>query len=250
MASRSRGRRPAKSPEGVDPDRVKTLLNKGSETARNEHLSAAVEADAAISREWDRANLELLESGLSQALVELGDNSRQAAVTVLETFLKFIDTVPEWNQKNLHVPIWTFLAALKDLDNGRVGSMLSPNPTVHNRKPDALVRQVIRAYAVACVNILVRLGFSVTEACRIVAQQLKRQNIAIGNRVGTPPWKTVNGWRNRRSKLSPNDTFREILDGLEPKIGRLRFLSREEAKEFVAGQLRELIQNLGKTALE
>jgi hypothetical protein len=60
----------------------------------------------------------------------------------------------------------------------------------------------------------------------------------------------VNEWRNRRSKLRANAPFREVLDGLEPEICRLRFFSPEEATQFVAGQLREVIQKLGITALE
>ena len=116
MPSRSRDLRPAKSPGRADhPGPVKAIspqvLDKSPETGHNEHLRSEAEARAGIGREWDCANLKLLESGLSRALAQLGENSRKAAVTVLETFLMFVDTVPEWERRNLYVPIWTFLAA-------------------------------------------------------------------------------------------------------------------------------------------
>jgi hypothetical protein len=194
--------------------------------------------------------VEKLGSGLSQALAQLGEDSRRAAMTALEAFLTFIDSVPEWERRNYEVSIWTLWAALKDLDDGRVVPMLSPNPTVHNRKPDPSMRKVVKAWAVIGVDILCEAGLSVTEACRIVAHKLETLSISLGGRVGTPSWKTVNGWRDRMTKLPPNDQAREVLDGLRPEIHRLKFSSPEEAKLFVAGQLRELIRTLGKTALE
>ena len=80
MPSRSRDLRPAKSPERADhPGPVKTIspqvLDKSPETGHNEHLRSEAEARAGIGREWDCANLKLLESGLSQALAQLGKNA-------------------------------------------------------------------------------------------------------------------------------------------------------------------------------
>jgi uncharacterized protein YoaH (UPF0181 family) len=112
------------------------------------------------------------------------------------------------------------------------------------------MRKVVKAFAVICVDILCKEGLSVTEACRFVARKLEALNISLGGRIDTPSWKTVNDWRHRMTKLSPNDQAREVVDGLRQGIHPLKFASQAEAREFVAGQLRELIDPLGKSALE
>ena len=194
--------------------------------------------------------LEQLETGLSQALAQLGENERWSATTALEALLAFIDAVPGWERCKLGLPVWTLLAALKDLDNGRVVPMLLANSDVRNRKPDAGSRKVVKAWAVLLVDILRRSGLSVMEACRIVAHELERNAVPVGGKPGTPPWKTVSGWRDRMTKLRRDDQSREVYENLRPEIDRLRFRSPEDAKQFVAGQLQELVAPLGKTALE
>ena len=195
-------------------------------------------------------NLGQLEAGLSRALAQSSESGRGAAMTALEAILVFIDSVPEWERRNFELPIWALLAALKDLNDGRVVPMLAPNPKVRNRKPDPSMRKILKAYAVSFVDILRRSGLSVTEACRFVAHELKQRNIPLGGRVGSPPWKTVNGWRNGLTKLHINDQTRETVVGLRRELPRLRSFSPEDAKKFVVGQLREIMQTLGKTALE
>jgi hypothetical protein len=171
-------------------------------------------------------------------------------MTALDAILRFIDSVPDWDRRNFETPIWALLAALKDLDDGRVVPMLAPNPKVRNRKPDPSMRKIIKAYAVCYVDILRRAGLSVTESCRVVAHELKQQNIPLGGRVGSPPWKTVNGWRNGLTKLPIDHQMRETVDGLRRELPCLRSFSPEDAKKFVAGQFREIMQICGKTALE
>jgi hypothetical protein len=134
------------------------------------------------------------EAGLSRALGQLSENSRLAAITALEAILTFIDSVPEWERQNFESPIWALLAALDDLNHGRVHPMLAPNPNVHNRKPDSAVRKIAKSHAVICVDVLRRSGVSVTEACRVVAQELQQHNFPLGGKLGSLPWKTVNGW--------------------------------------------------------
>src|ERR1700730_6793408 len=97
---------------------------------------------------------------------------------------------------------------------GRVHPMLSPNPAVHNRKPDSNVRKVAKGHAVICVDVLRRSGLSVTEACRFVAQTLQHHDFRLGGELGAPPWKIVNGWRNRLTKLPINDRMLQVVDVL------------------------------------
>jgi hypothetical protein len=197
-----------------------------------------------------RRRLAELEGGLSLALAQVTEDSRHAAMTALEAVLSFIDSIPEWERRDFEAPLWTLLCALDDLDYGRVHPMLSPNPAVHNRKPDSNVRKVAKGHAVICVDVLRRSGLSVTEACRFVAQTLQHHDFRLGGELGSPPWKIVNGWRNRLTKLPINDRMRQVVNDLRAETLRLRPLSPEEAKEFTAGQMHAVMQKMGKSALE
>ena len=42
--------------------------------------------------------------------------------------LNFIYGVPEWRSRDFELPLWSLLAALKDLNEGRVASLISPTP--------------------------------------------------------------------------------------------------------------------------
>jgi len=116
--------------------------------------------------------------------------------------LEFVVSVPGWERRDLGGPLWRLLTVLKDLDFGSVGSMLAPNPAVRNRKPDAGMRKIVKAYALFFVDVLCRSGWSVTEGCAIVAKSLQENGIRLGGRIDGPSWKSVKGWRDRRFSIS------------------------------------------------
>jgi hypothetical protein len=81
--------------------------------------------------------LERLELGLTAALELVAQSERNAAMMAVNAVLEFVVSVPGWERRDLGGRLWQLLTALHDLESGRVGSMLSPNPEVRNRKPDA-----------------------------------------------------------------------------------------------------------------
>lgn len=197
----------------------------------------------------DQALLGPLERGLTQALALMADSQRNAATMALEAFLAFIISVPGWERRGLGHPVFCVLTALEDLDDGRVVSMLLPNPEVRNRKPDARMRKIFKAYAVFCVDVLCRAGFSVTEGCQIVARALRENNFPLERRADSAPWKIVKGWRDGTTKLAENDQMRLTLEGLRTELESIN-LSKAEAARFPKRQLDKIFANMGQAALE
>ena len=74
--------------------------------------------------------LERLELGLTEALGLVAQSERNAAMMAVNAVLEFVVSVPGWERRDLGGPLWQLLTALKDLEFGRVGSMLAPNPGV------------------------------------------------------------------------------------------------------------------------
>jgi hypothetical protein len=208
---------------------------------------AAESADEALDV---KKLLERLELGLTEALGPLGQSERNAAMMAVNAVLEFVASVPGWERRDLGGPLWQLLTALKDLDFGRVGSMLAPNPAVCNRKPDAGMRKIVKAYALFFVDVLCRSGWSVIEGCTIVAQSLQENGIRLGGRIDSPSWKSVKGWRDRFTKLAEHDQTRAIFEGLKPHIDPLGPFTKEEARDWVKGQMREVLSKMGSGAAE
>jgi hypothetical protein len=194
--------------------------------------------------------LEGLELGLTEALGLLAQNERNAAMMAVNAVLEFVVCIPGWERRNLGSPLWQLLTALNDLDSGRVGSMLAPNPAVRNRKPDSGMRKIVKAYALFFVDVLCRSEWSVIEGCTIVAQSLQENGISLGGRIDSPSWKSVKGWRDRFTKLAEHDQTRAIFEGLKPHIDPLGPFTKEEARDWVKGQMREVLSKMGSGAAE
>ena len=194
--------------------------------------------------------LERLELGLTEALGLLAQSERNGAMMAVNAVLEFVASVPGWERRDLGGPLWQLLTALKDLDFGRVGSMLAPNPAVCNRKPDAGMRKIVKAYALFFVDVLCRSGWSVTEGCTIVAKSLQESGIRLGGRIDSSSWKSVKGWRDRFTKLAEDDQTRATFEGLRPHLVSLPPFTKEEARDWVKGQIRAVLPNMGSGALE
>jgi hypothetical protein len=152
--------------------------------------------------------------------------------------LEFVVSIPRWERRNLGSPLWQLLTALKDLDSGRVGSMVAPNPAVRNRKPDAGMRKIVKAYALFFIDVLCRSEWSVIEGC----------GISLGGRIDSPSWKSVKGWRDRFTKLAEHDQTRATFEGLRPSLVSLPPFTKEEARDWVKGQIRAVLPNMGSGA--
>ena len=192
--------------------------------------------------------LEKLELCLIEALALTAQGERMAAIAAVNAVLEFVVSIPGWERRDLGEPLWHLLTALHDLESGRVGALLAPNPEVRNRKPDAGMRKIAKAYALFCVEVLRRSGWSLTEAMGVVAKSLEENRISLGGKPDSPPWRSVKGWRDRLSKLAKDDQTRATLDGLRPHLASLGPLSREEARQFVKDQMRTAVSKMGSGA--
>jgi hypothetical protein len=128
--------------------------------------------------------------------------------------------------------------------------MLAPNPAVRNRKPDAGMRKIVKAYALFFVDVLCRSGWSVTEGCAIVAKSLQENGIRLGGRIDSPSLKSVKGWRDRFTKLAEDDQTRATFEGLKPSLVSLGPFTKPEARDWVKGQMRTVVPKMGSGASE
>jgi hypothetical protein len=194
--------------------------------------------------------LEQLELGLTNALALTAQSERRAAIAAVDALLEFVVSIPGWERRELGGPLFQLLTALNDLESGRAGSMLAPNPAVRNRKPDAGMRKIVKAYALFCVDVLCQSGSSLTDACGVVAKSLQENRFPLGGRAESAPWKSVKGWRDRFTKLAKDDQTRATFEGLRPNLVSLAPLTREEARRFVKDRMREVLPRMGSGAAE
>jgi hypothetical protein len=182
------------------------------------------------------------------ALIELGDdllaaqeqmglNSRGGAITALQAMIQFVNSFPDWEAKNMSLPLTMLLSALDDLDSGRVVKMLTPKEAIDNRKPDAGVRKVQRAASIFCIEQLRGLGVRSEDACKFVADVLEKAGVAIGGRRDTPPWRTVRSWQYDTTKRPVEDQESHTLSAFRRDFGLPEGISVEEAKRRIRRDL-------------
>jgi hypothetical protein len=120
---------------------------------------------------------------------------------------------------------------------------------LNSPEPDPTLRNIVKAYAIFGIDILSNSGLSTTEACRLVARELERAEISLGNRTTTQPWKLVKGWRDRMTKLPVTDQARNLLEEMRRELPA-KARSPEAASAFVTAILQERLGKLPKGALE
>ena len=194
-------------------------------------------------------NLQQLELGLKQAMLELQTNSRVGTLTAVRTIIDFIGSVPKLRTQNLKTPMVVLLMALHDLDAGFVVPMLKREPQPSPRRQESTIRKLVKSYVAAYVDTLCQF-VSVREASMLMARELKRIGFDIGGRVDTAAWKTVKTWRDGITKLPADDQTRLIVEGLRAKYVAGDFASPAAAKAAVVAGFRKTISVFGRAALE
>jgi hypothetical protein len=197
-----------------------------------------------------QANLRLLEVGLKQANKELIHNSREGVITAVTAVFRFVSSIPEFDDQHLGTPLWTLVVALKDLDRGRVAQWLKQSPGVKSRVVDSWMRKMIKANAIATVDMLSRSGMKQETACRLVAKELEDASFRIGGRRGTPSWKTVKSWRDRISRLPQTDEMSSLVKQIRDQVPWDELNSGANGKAYAVKKLRQLMNGLGSAALE
>jgi hypothetical protein len=160
------------------------------------------------------SSLQALEATLKEAQAEVLKDPRGAAITALRGVIGFIEAIPRFESQDLTLPLTALMAALHDLDTGRVGKIVRPKkaPELRNRQPDPSLRYVIKAYSIFAVNELRDHGSQIDDACKFVAFELRHAKVPISvGRSETPTWKTVRTWRNEVSRRRDNDKHPDLL---------------------------------------
>jgi hypothetical protein len=179
------------------------------------------------------ATLHSLEGKLKLAGEKMGDNSREGAITALEGMIEFINSIPPLETQTLALPPVGLMAQLRDLDQGRVGTMLRPAVGFDNRHPDASFRKVIKAYAIFSINQLHDHDMEIDKCCKFVAKYLRHSGVPIGGRASNPSWRTVKNWRYDVTKHDPEDQLRHTLEALNAEC-KFEGMTLAEVKKRLA----------------
>lgn len=114
-------------------------------------------------------------------------------------------------------PLNRLSAALDDLDHGKVADVLRPVKLSH-RPRNTYERELLRAYAVAALDLFMAGGMSEKEASALVARRLRNHGYTITNNKSAEDASVVRGWRknidNNRAKDRRDNLLRE-LDGVQ-----------------------------------
>jgi hypothetical protein len=189
-----------------------------------------------------------LEADLKEAVVFMDSNSRRAAGLAVWACLEFVYAHRHLTAQSLTRPLFILLAALDDLDKGIRPAMLEPT-RFGNRPPERAARQQAKAYACFCVDQLKGIGVDVASACKAASLVWERCHCSFGGRDGTPPWKTIKGWRYRTSKLCGDNTQRVVLETLQREAAQ-GMAAGPWSKDEILDQLDRNLRSLGKSALE
>jgi hypothetical protein len=177
--------------------------------------------------------LDSLEGKLKLAGEKMRDNSREGAITALEGVIEFINSIPRLESQTLALPLVGLMAQLRDLDQGRVGTMVKLTAGFNNRKPEASFRKVIKAYVIFSINQLKDHRMDTDECCKFVASILEHSGVSIDGRVSTPSWKTVKNWRYDVTKRDSGDQLRHTLEALSAEC-KFEGMKLSEVKERLA----------------
>jgi hypothetical protein len=136
------------------------------------------------------------------------------------------------------------MAALHDLNVGRVVAMVTPKSGFDNRKPEASFRKVIRAFATFSIEQLKSRGMTLDEACKFVAKQLERAQVPIGGKSNTASWKTIKTWRYDVTRRDPSDQEQHTLEALRVKFSFPQDMALQQVKKQLAQMLSAMLPKI------
>ena len=106
--------------------------------------------------------------GLKAASSEARLDGRGGAISALQSVIGFLEVAPKPRDGECSLALTKLLAALHDLEQGRVPALLRPCKG-GGAPPDTTLRRTVKGAASAAVDVLIARGSSVEQACRFVA---------------------------------------------------------------------------------
>jgi hypothetical protein len=148
--------------------------------------------------------------------------------------------------KGLSAPLFNLLLALDDLNKGIIAPILalSLEERKLNRPGHNTSRKLNQGLAVFCSDLLLEDGLSLEEACRFVAQELKKAGLKVHGKRDAQPLRTVKSWRDEVSQLPEDHQIRHIVKTLRASLNPER--SKGSAKQDVREIVRDVAVNIGR----
>lgn len=147
------------------------------------------------------------------------DHGRRAVCQVLLAMITFVsETIPD--RLDLPQPLQETLFALRDLDRGRVSSLLEPT-LIDHRPPMPYSEELFRADAAILMELKKRSGIKRMVAAEIVARRLNERGYRDGN--DRLAGKKIAAWRDvARQEIGVSDLgrqrYRFVLERLEARF--------------------------------
>jgi hypothetical protein len=173
------------------------------------------------------------------------DNGRAAAFTALAAFWRFLALFESPASEQLHVPILKLQDALASLDNNLVLSLVQPIP----RRGRALSSQAhlsLKGLAAGTVKRLTNAGLRRSDACREVANILKKAGIHPERGSGGLTATTVKNWcvevaSDIGRKHTPALMYHSMFARPEEQV-RVALMQKDQARKCALAELEQWVQ--------
>jgi hypothetical protein len=181
-----------------------------------------------------------LEAGLREAIKHRGVDDRTAAGLALGAVLEFLYAQRHLTAENLHRPLYELLAALDDLNKGRVAPMLEPRQ-FGNRPPIGATFRQAKGFAVFAVEQLVERGDSRAAACRKVSQVWNKAAPHISRTA-----ETIRSWCIRSPRLPNDDPETVTFTALRQAAERNERVQAADILATLSGVLRTITTTIAE----
>jgi hypothetical protein len=186
---------------------------------------------------------------LIKTVAELGRNfrpgDRVAVLQLLAALHRFLQLAGPPSSLECYRPIFDLMAALEDLECGKVSPLVQPREIrVRPREPRRT--RICKAMAAGLVDVLMATGASEQEALRDVADTLYQYGFPFPGRIEAANRRkiTLDGWRRRvrenRTGRADVEVYRFTRSDNAPRAGELPEHARRRALFTLAGMLEGL----------
>jgi len=190
--------------------------------------------------------LRTLEDGLRRGKVEFAEDARGGAQTSIQAVISFVQTIEDFHEQQLTLPLTALLDALNSLDRGAAAPIVKPSKRP-GRPSDNGLTDTVKACAIFSVDVLNDSGMPLSQAYRIVARELKALGCPIKSKKDSSAAATVRGWREGLSRRRQPDQLRDTWESLQPHRAGFRKFPPDRAWKKLRPMLAGLVNGLRPT---
>jgi len=190
--------------------------------------------------------LRSLGEGLSRGKVEFALDARAGAQTSLQAVISFVQSVEDFDEQQLTLPLTALLAGLNSLERGAASPIVKSRKRA-GRPADTGFPDTIKACAVFSVDVLNERGMPLSKAYNIVSREFEKLRFPIKGKRGSTSATTLRGWREGLSRKPEHNQMLHTWRSLDPYRAHFRKLSTEQAWKQLRPMLAQLIDGLRPT---